>query len=201
METCSAPPARRLRAPRRGGRRRAEIRAPADDRPCRGQRRAAPPKPRRSLIRRPLRPVRSPPAARSPSAPMNAATTSSPPSINGRSVPAMVDTGATSVALTAETARKLGLFPPRSAYTVRISTANGEGLAAEVSLDEIRIGPVAVRDIPAIVVQEGALGRRSSRHELPLPPRQLQGEPRRTRPGRVAAFPLPARSAMNVPRG
>jgi aspartyl protease family protein len=72
--------------------------------------------------------------------------------INGRTVPVVVDTGATVVVLTEATANRLGIFPPRSAFTERVQTANGEVEAALVRLREIRLGNVRVADVEALVL-------------------------------------------------
>jgi aspartyl protease family protein len=72
--------------------------------------------------------------------------------INGRTVPVVVDTGATVVVLTEATANKLGIFPPRSAYTERVQTANGEVAAALVRLREVRLGAIRVGDVEALVL-------------------------------------------------
>lgn len=68
----------------------------------------------------------------------------------------LVDTGASVVALKAEDARALGFYPAQHEYTVRIMTANGEGRAAPVKLDMVRIGGLMVYDVPAIIAQPGA---------------------------------------------
>jgi aspartyl protease family protein len=78
--------------------------------------------------------------------------------INGRSVPAVVDTGATTVAISADTARQLGVLPPQSAFVVPISTANGSLHAAPVTLSEVRVGSIAVRNVQAVVIPGKALG-------------------------------------------
>lgn len=79
--------------------------------------------------------------------------------INGRSVPVMVDTGATSVALRHEDAAMLGVRPLLpSDYTVPIATANGTARAARVTLSEVRIGEVRVKNVEALVMPERALG-------------------------------------------
>jgi aspartyl protease family protein len=77
--------------------------------------------------------------------------------INGRAVVAMIDTGASAVALGDATARRLGIFPLRSAYTRPVATANGTVSAAPVMLSEIRIGAVAVRNVEALVLPPEAL--------------------------------------------
>ena len=72
--------------------------------------------------------------------------------INGRSVPVVVDTGATVVVLTEATANQLGIFPPRSAFKQRVQTANGEVSAALVRLREVRLDGVRVADVEALVL-------------------------------------------------
>jgi aspartyl protease family protein len=77
--------------------------------------------------------------------------------INGGRVTVMVDTGATVVALSDATARRLGIFPAQSAYTQHMTTANGAVMAARVTLYEIRLGNVTLRDVAAVVVPGKAL--------------------------------------------
>lgn len=77
--------------------------------------------------------------------------------INGRAAAAMIDTGASVVALSDATARQLGIFPLRSAYNRPVSTANGVVAAAPVTLSEVRIGAVAVRNVEALVMPAGVL--------------------------------------------
>ena len=78
-------------------------------------------------------------------------------SVNGRRIEVIVDTGATTVALTASTARRLGISLRDSDYSARISTANGVVGAAPVVLSEIRLGGITIRDVPALVVPGKAL--------------------------------------------
>ena len=78
-------------------------------------------------------------------------------SVNGRDIEAMVDTGASTVALNAESARRLGINPAPSAFTAPISTANGIVAAAPVTLDEVRVGGIRVRNVAAVVVPDGLL--------------------------------------------
>lgn len=78
--------------------------------------------------------------------------------INGKAVPVLIDTGATSVALRHEDVGRLGLRPPMpSDYTVPIATANGTAHAARVVLDEVRIGGVRVKRVEALVMPEKML--------------------------------------------
>ncbi|MEX0852509.1 MAG: TIGR02281 family clan AA aspartic protease [Bauldia sp.] len=78
--------------------------------------------------------------------------------VNGRTIPVMIDTGATAVALSAEAAKRVGVRPTRRDYTLPISTANGVVAAAPVVLSEVRVGRISVRNVQAVVVPDGALG-------------------------------------------
>ena len=78
--------------------------------------------------------------------------------INGAPVPALVDTGASLVALTAEDARRVGAVPAGGAGRwARMSTANGEMTVPVVTLHEIRLGDIVVRDVEAIINPPGTL--------------------------------------------
>lgn len=74
---------------------------------------------------------------------------------NGARVRFLVDTGATTVALTPEDARRLGLHLATLAYTVPVRTASGEARAAPVKLDYISIAGARVESVDALVVREG----------------------------------------------
>lgn len=78
-------------------------------------------------------------------------------SVDGRPVRFIVDTGATRVALSAETARRIGLAVDKSAFTALTRTANGTVAAAPVRLDEVRIGAARIADVDALVLPAGAL--------------------------------------------
>ena len=77
--------------------------------------------------------------------------------VNGRQIEMMVDTGASAVAINEATARRLGINPPRRAYTEMISTANGMSSAAPVMLTEVRIGGIRLNDVQALIVPGKAL--------------------------------------------
>ncbi len=78
--------------------------------------------------------------------------------INGRPLKVVVDTGATSVAIPYEDARRLGIMLSPSDFTVPVHTANGEGRAASVSLREVRVGSIRVSNVQAMVLRKGQLG-------------------------------------------
>jgi len=78
--------------------------------------------------------------------------------INGRQIDVVVDTGASSVALTYEDARALGFNPAPADFTGTTRTANGTGRFAPVTLAEVRIGPVRVTNVRAAILPRGKLG-------------------------------------------
>ncbi len=71
--------------------------------------------------------------------------------INGVDVPFVVDTGATDIVLTRQDAARAGIDPDALAYLGRARTANGEVRLARVSLDEVRLGDMADREVTASV--------------------------------------------------
>jgi aspartyl protease family protein len=78
--------------------------------------------------------------------------------IDGRPVGFMIDTGASHIALRASDAARLGFRPGPRDYSIKIGTANGEGHAALVQLGTVEIGTILVRDLPALVSPDEALG-------------------------------------------
>jgi aspartyl protease family protein len=77
--------------------------------------------------------------------------------INGKRVPMVLDTGASTVVLTNDAAKAAGLPLEMIKYTVNVDTANGRTRAAAVTLDRIAIGGIVERSVPALVAQPGAL--------------------------------------------
>ena len=77
-----------------------------------------------------------------------------PIEVNGRVSTMMVDTGASTVALSADDVRKLGVIVPANAPTVQISTANGVINAQRVRLPEVRLDTIVVRDVEATLLPE-----------------------------------------------
>ena len=77
--------------------------------------------------------------------------------INGRSIPVMIDTGATMVVLSYEDAERAGLLLTDKDFTRSVSTANGVARVAPVTLDRVSIGNITVRDVPAAVAESGRL--------------------------------------------
>ncbi len=79
-------------------------------------------------------------------------------SINGRTIPVLVDTGATLVALSYEDAQAAGISVAAGDFRYVSQTANGQAKFARVTLDQVRIGNVSVRNVAAAVSQPGRLG-------------------------------------------
>jgi clan AA aspartic protease (TIGR02281 family) len=77
--------------------------------------------------------------------------------VNGHHLTMLLDTGASLVTLRAEDAARLDIPQNRLDFSTRIATANGEAMVARISLDEITIGDITQRNVPAIVVKSGAL--------------------------------------------
>ncbi|WP_418151925.1 TIGR02281 family clan AA aspartic protease [Litorimonas sp. RW-G-Af-16] len=75
--------------------------------------------------------------------------------VNSGHVKFLVDTGASSVALTYEDARKAGIKVRDLRYNVPISTAGGTNYAAYVKLDSVSLGAITIRDVDALVVKDG----------------------------------------------
>ena len=77
--------------------------------------------------------------------------------INGVSAPMVIDTGATSVVLTYETAKAAGLPLELLEYDVEVETAGGHTRAARLTLDRLAIGKLVERSVPALVVPHGQM--------------------------------------------
>jgi aspartyl protease family protein len=77
--------------------------------------------------------------------------------INGRTIQVMVDTGASTVALSHEDARKAGFRPDDLDFDRPVSTANGIVKAARVRIDRIEVGGILVERVDAMVLPKGAL--------------------------------------------
>ena len=77
--------------------------------------------------------------------------------VNLARVTFLFDTGASMVVLTATDARRAGVNVAGLVYDVPVTTANGAALAAEARLDQIAVGPILMRNVPALVARPGAL--------------------------------------------
>lgn len=77
--------------------------------------------------------------------------------INGRNLDAMVDTGASYVALSYEAAASIGLHPSPAEFKYVMQTANGSARAAGTVIPHIQIGRIEARDVEAVISEPGAL--------------------------------------------
>jgi len=77
--------------------------------------------------------------------------------INGTTIRAMVDTGATTTVLTEADAARAGFDPSALAYNVPVSTANGVAMAARVVADEVSVGGIVRTRLPLLVTPAGQL--------------------------------------------
>ena len=77
--------------------------------------------------------------------------------INGVNTPMVIDTGATWVVLTWETAKAAGLPLELLEYNVDVETAGGHTRAARLTLDRLAIGKLVERSVPALVVPRGQM--------------------------------------------
>ena len=76
--------------------------------------------------------------------------------IEGQGVDVMIDTGATVVALTSETAARLGVALDPSRPRWKMNTANGVAFASPVTLRSISLGAIYMGDVQAVVMPPGA---------------------------------------------
>ena len=77
--------------------------------------------------------------------------------INGVKAPMVIDTGATSVVLTWETAKAIGLPLEMLEYDVDVETAGGRTKAARLTLDRLAVGQLVEKSVPALVVPRGQM--------------------------------------------
>lgn len=73
--------------------------------------------------------------------------------VNQTTLKFLVDTGASSVALSKDSARKLGIDTQALDYRWNISTAGGDTKAAYVVLDRIKIQNIEVENVDAMVLE------------------------------------------------
>ncbi len=75
--------------------------------------------------------------------------------INNRTVTVLVDTGASSVALTPEDAKRAGIKLRSLDYNIPINTAGGQVMAARVTLKSVKVGSIRVKNVRGIVIPNG----------------------------------------------
>ena len=77
-------------------------------------------------------------------------------SVNGQSIQFLVDTGATSVALNDEHARRLGIDYRVMGSPLQVSTASGTARGWRVTLDRVKVGELEVLGVDAVVLEGGS---------------------------------------------
>ena len=77
--------------------------------------------------------------------------------INGANASMVIDTGATSVVLTYETAKAAGLPLELLVFNVDVETAGGRTRAAKLTIDNLAIGKLVEHSVPALVVPKGQM--------------------------------------------
>jgi len=77
--------------------------------------------------------------------------------VNNEPASFLFDTGASSVVIRAQDARRMGLDIAALDYDVRVTTANGAAMAAETRLDQLAVGPIVVHNVRALIAKPGAL--------------------------------------------
>ena len=77
--------------------------------------------------------------------------------INGKPVNFLIDTGATSIALSHDDALRVGFTDDDLTYSLDINTANGRARAAAVTLDTVTVGTVVRSGLRAMVAEPGRL--------------------------------------------
>ncbi len=79
--------------------------------------------------------------------------------VNGTTVNALVDTGASTTVLTSADAARAGIATEELAFAVPVMTANGRALAASARVESLIIGAIERKNVPVLVAAEGRLGQ------------------------------------------
>jgi len=74
-------------------------------------------------------------------------------SINGRPVDMLVDTGATSVAMSEKEAKRLGIQYRLKGKKTGVSTASGVAKAYALTLDRVRVGAIELLNVEGVVIE------------------------------------------------
>ena len=77
--------------------------------------------------------------------------------VNGTHTRFVADTGATLVALTFEDAERIGIDVDSLEFSKTTRTANGLAKLAFAMVDEMRVGPITIRDVPALIAPAGLM--------------------------------------------
>lgn len=77
--------------------------------------------------------------------------------LNGRTVTMLVDTGASHIVLPEDVARRIGIFLQPSDFKRPVQTANGIAKTATATLRELRLGPIRLKNVEILVLEDGLL--------------------------------------------
>ncbi len=77
--------------------------------------------------------------------------------VNGVVLELMIDTGASMVLIPHDQAAAIGINPDTLEYSMPVITANGRSSVAPIQLSSIKVGSIAVFDVPAAVALPGRL--------------------------------------------
>ena len=77
--------------------------------------------------------------------------------VNGSAMPLLFDTGASAMVLSYADARKAGIDVAALNFSTPVTTANGTGRAAVVTLDKVEVGGIVRSRVQAFVADRGAL--------------------------------------------
>jgi aspartyl protease family protein len=78
-------------------------------------------------------------------------------SINGVTIPFLIDTGASNIALSYEDAKRIGIQPAELRFDIPIATASGNSLVAQIPPITITVGSITLSKIAASISKPGAL--------------------------------------------
>ncbi len=77
--------------------------------------------------------------------------------LNGRTLNALVDTGATVIAINRTTARQIGVSIANADFRYEVRTANGMAKAAVATIDRVQVGRISLDGVQAMVLDDTAL--------------------------------------------
>jgi aspartyl protease family protein len=77
--------------------------------------------------------------------------------VNGEALPLLIDSGSATVVLRQSDAEKAGIDIKNLAFDTPLKTANGMSYLASVRLKSVRIGPLSMGDVDALVAKPGTL--------------------------------------------
>jgi aspartyl protease family protein len=77
--------------------------------------------------------------------------------VNGEAIPMLIDSGAATVVLRQSDAERAGINIKNLSFDTALKTANGTSYLATTRLKSVRVGPLAIDDVEALVAKPGTL--------------------------------------------